>query len=290
MEEACVGHDYNLHSEGTPKSNHSPSASNIVANKTPTIVTFTSKETSNHKSPEKEKEKELTPRKSPINLDLTKNILRDLKLYYDVVEYLKKMKENIVVFELCKITYLREQLRKYLTYKAQDVAIGNSKATPKGKNTKTTKLSRTSCVTSTSSVENKEKEYIEEKKPNSKVDGALFGRKSRSLTPPFLLNFEIFNRNVHNCLLDIGASSNVIPYSVFKKLISKPQILKTKIIQLDISNVKVLGELKDMLIHLASKSKVHLTIDIIDVDILETYGLILRRYWSTKLNGYFATK
>ena len=43
-----------------------------------------------------------------------------------------------------------------------------------------------------------------------------------------------------------------------------------------------------MLIHLASNSKVHQTIDIIVVNILEAYGVILSIDWLTKLNGYFA--
>jgi hypothetical protein len=56
------------------------------------------------------------------------------------------------------------------------------------------------------------------------------------------------------------------------------------IIQLDRSHVKVLRELKDVLIFLGSKSKVHQTIDIIVVDIPWAYGVILSRDWSTKLN------
>lgn len=73
-------------------------------------MTSTSKETLIDKYSEKENEKELTPRKSPINLDLTQKILGDLKLDYDVVEDLKKMKANINVFELCKITQMRVKL------------------------------------------------------------------------------------------------------------------------------------------------------------------------------------
>ena len=64
---------------------------------------------------------------------------------------------------------------------------------------------------------------------------------------------------------------------------------RTKIIQLDRSHVKVMGELKDVMIRLASNSKVHQVIDVIVVDIPEAYGLILSRDWSAKLNGYFAT-
>ena len=64
---------------------------------------------------------------------------------------------------------------------------------------------------------------------------------------------------------------------------------KTKIIQLDKSHVKVFRELKDVLIRLSSNSKVHQSIDIIIVDIPETYGVTLSRDWSAKLNGYFST-
>ena len=64
---------------------------------------------------------------------------------------------------------------------------------------------------------------------------------------------------------------------------------KTKIIQLDRSQVKVFGELKDVFIRLSLNSKVHQTIDIIVVDILEAYGVILSRDWLAKLTGYFAT-
>ena len=37
------------------------------------------------------------------SMNLTQNTIGDLKLDYSVVEYLKNMKENIMVFELCKI-------------------------------------------------------------------------------------------------------------------------------------------------------------------------------------------
>ena len=58
--------------------------------------------------------------------------------------------------------------------------VGNSKATPKVKNVKTTKTVKASSVANTSSVERKEKKTVEEKRPNPRVDGALIGRKSRS--------------------------------------------------------------------------------------------------------------
>ena len=74
--------------------------------------------TSTKMSLEKPKDsgKDSTSIKSTIRIDFTKNILGDLKLDYVVMEDLKKMKTDIIVFELCKITQLREQLHKFLQH------------------------------------------------------------------------------------------------------------------------------------------------------------------------------
>ena len=78
------------------------------------------------------------------------------------------MKENIIIFELCKITQLRKQLRDVLQHiqVPQDVVVGNSQAAPKEKNVKHTKQVKTSSVTNTSSMENKEKTIEEGKRLN----------------------------------------------------------------------------------------------------------------------------
>ena len=53
--------------------------------------------------------------------------------------------------------------------------------------------------------------------------------------------------------------------------------------------MKVVGEMEDVLIRLATDERVCQFIDIMVVDIPEAYGLILSRYWYAKLDGYFAT-
>ena len=156
------------------------------------------------------------------------------------------------------------------------------------KKMKANKMTKTSSVANTS-IDDKSKTTYERKKGDPRVDGDLIGKKSKSQKTPFLLTFKIFNHNVHNCLVDSRASSNVIPYLVYKKLNAEPQICKMRIVQLDRSNVKVIGELKYVLIQLDSNSKLHQTIDIIVVDIPEAYGMFLSRDLSTKCNGYFAT-
>jgi hypothetical protein len=120
------------------------------------------------------------------------------------------------------------------------------------------------------------------------VNTVSASKKTWSSVPPFLLTFEIYNINLHNCLVDSGASSNVMPLSICKKLNATPTKSDTHIIQLDRTKVKVIGELKDVMIQIASNPKFHQVIDIIIVDIPEAYGMLLRRDWSEKLHGYFS--
>jgi hypothetical protein len=81
-------------------------------------------------------------------------------------------------------------------------------------------------------------------------------------------------------MVDSGASSNVMPLSVCQKINAKVKPSDLKIISLDRTNVKVIGELTNVLIRLSSNSKVDQIIDISVVDIPEVYGLFLSRDWS----------
>jgi hypothetical protein len=60
-----------------------------------------------------------------------------------------------------------------------------------------------------------------------------------------------------------------------------------KMIQLDRTKVKFIGELKNVLIRLSSNPKVQQVINIIFVDIPKVYGLFFSRDWSKKLHNYF---
>jgi hypothetical protein len=84
-------------------------------------------------------------------------------------------------------------------------------------------------------------------------------------------------------MIYLGTSYNVMPLKVCEKLNSKPKAYDIQIIQLDINRVKVIGELKNVLIRMSTNPKIHQTIDIIVVVIPDN------RYWYAMLNGYFAT-
>jgi hypothetical protein len=65
------------------------------------------------------------------------------------------------------------------------------------------------------------------------VNSCSADRKEKPFVPPFLLTFEIFNRNIHNYLVDSGESSNVTPLSVCMKLNVVPLKTDKHVIQLD---------------------------------------------------------
>ena len=121
------------------------------------------------------------------------------------------------------------------------------------------------------------------------LNNSILGKKSKSMTPPFLLTFSILNMNAHNCLVDSSAYSNVMPYDVSKRINVEPKKTNTWIIQLDRLGVRVMGELKDVVIRFTSNPKVFQVIGIVVVDIHKAYGLLLSKDWSSKLNGYFST-
>ena len=102
---------------------------------------------------------------------------------------------------------------------------------------------------------------------DKEINEASIGGKSKSWTKPFLLTFEIFNLNVHYCLIDSGASLNVMPLSVCKKINGKPTPSAIQIIQLERTAVKVAGELKNVLIRLVVDERICQYIDIMVVDI-----------------------
>ena len=103
------------------------------------------------------------------------------------------------------------------------------------------------------------------------------GGKYKYRTSTFLLTFEIFNFNVHNYLVDSGASVNVMSLSVFKQINGQPKTTIGQVVQLDRIVFKVVGEMEDVLIHLSAGERVCQYIDIVVVDIPDAYGLVLSR-------------
>ena len=85
------------------------------------------------------------------------------------------------------------------------------------------------------------KEPQNDNQADEEIGEASLGGKYKYRTPPFLLNFEIFNYNVRNCLVDSRASVNVMPLSVCKQINGQPRPTIGQVIELDRTVVKVIA-------------------------------------------------
>ena len=167
-----------------------------------------------------------------------------------MVDDLKRAKANISLFEILKIPSIRESL-------PNNMVLNKSRE-----------------------AQNHNLEICT--KPESQKSGT-------KRVPPFLLTFEVFNRNIHNYMIDSKESSNVMHVSMCKKLNAAWESCPMQIVQLDRSRLKVLGELKNVLLTLSVDTRIHQTVDIIVDYVPKTCGMWLSRDWSEKLKGYFAT-
>ena len=125
--------------------------------------------------------------------------------------------------------------------------------------------------------EGPEEEFPTNNQPVEEIVEASVGGKTRFKTPPFLLTLEILNHNVHNSLVDSGSSVNVMPLVVCKNINGQPKPTTWEVTQLDRTNVKVVGEMEDVLSRLSANEKICQYIDIVVADIPDGYGLILNR-------------
>ena len=168
---------------------------------------------------------------SPVQSDQappSRTLIVSDEMEYNIIDDMKNTRANITLYELSKLKHQQKIMMKELhvvptTSLPTAVASQNMGRPPTNMNNKID--------------------------PN---DIALIGGRSRSHTPPFLLTYEIFNKNVHNCLIDSGASTNILPRSICAKLNVQPQKSAVRIVQLDRSQVEVIGELNQVTIRLSS--------------------------------------
>ena len=184
------------------------------------------------------------PEKVNIHVKHTENKIENVKknrdeheMGNDIVEDIKRAKENVSLFEMCNLPHQKENILKVLETSDKEPPIDNQ--------------------------------------PEEEIGEAILGGKSKYKTPTFLLTFDIFNYNVHNCLVDSRASVNVMPLSVCKQINGQPKPTTGQVIQLDRTAVKVVGETEDVLVHLSADERVCQYIDIVVANISDSYALVL---------------
>jgi hypothetical protein len=103
--------------------------------------------------------------------------------------------------------------------------------------------------------------------------------------PPFYVSLKIHDLNLHNAMLDSGASHNLMPKVVMDELgleVTRPY---KDLFSFDSRKVKCLGLIKDMVVSLAQIPTKNMVMDIVIADIPAKFGMLLSRSWAAKLKG-----
>jgi hypothetical protein len=102
---------------------------------------------------------------------------------------------------------------------------------------------------------------------------------------PFYITLTVFEHLLHNCMLDSGASHNVMPKAIMDKLgleVTRPY---GDLYSFDSRRVKCIGMIKDLVVNLAQIPSKSILMDVVVADIPPKYGMLLSRSWGAKLGG-----
>ena len=102
---------------------------------------------------------------------------------------------------------------------------------------------------------------------------------------PFYITLIVLDHLLHNCMLDSGASHNVMPKAIMDRLgleITRPY---GDLYSFDSRKVKCIGIIKDLVVNLEQGPSKSVLMDAVVADIPPKYGMLLSQYWGAKLGG-----
>jgi hypothetical protein len=104
-------------------------------------------------------------------------------------------------------------------------------------------------------------------------------------SPPFYTSLNIHDKVLHNCLMDSGASHNLMPKIVMEEL--GLEVTKTyhDLYSFDSRRVQCLGVIKDLVVSLFQLPMKSVVMDIVVADVPPKFGMLLSRSWIKKLGG-----
>lgn len=102
---------------------------------------------------------------------------------------------------------------------------------------------------------------------------------------PFYVSLIVNDRLLHNCMLDSGASSNVMTKKVMEQLnlrVSRPY---HNICSMNSKRIEECGIIKDLHVFLAAYTDRIMTMDIVVIDVPDSWRMLLSRKWASDLGG-----
>jgi len=109
--------------------------------------------------------------------------------------------------------------------------------------------------------------------------------KCPSQVEPFYVSLVINGKVIRNCMLDSGASTNIMPLAIMQQAGLKIDKACGKCYAMDAREVPVIGIMKDVDFRLAAYPEKIYKMNITVVDIKPQYGMLLSRRWAALIGG-----
>jgi ribonuclease HI len=104
-------------------------------------------------------------------------------------------------------------------------------------------------------------------------------------SPPFYTSLNIHDKVLHNCLMDLGASHNLMPKAVMEEIGLEVTRAYHDLYSFDSRRVQCLGVIKDLVVSLFQLPMKSMVMDIVVVDVPPKFGMLLSRSWIKRLGG-----
>jgi hypothetical protein len=104
-------------------------------------------------------------------------------------------------------------------------------------------------------------------------------------SPPFYTSLNIHYKVLHNCLMDSGASHNLMPKAVMEELGLEVTRAYHDLYSFDSGRVQCLGVIKDLAVSLFQLPMKSMVMDIVVADVPPKFGMLLSRSWIKRLGG-----
>jgi ribonuclease HI len=104
-------------------------------------------------------------------------------------------------------------------------------------------------------------------------------------SPPFYTSLNIHDKVLHNCLMDSGASHNLMPKTVMEELGLEITKAYHDLYSFDSRRVQCLGVIKDLVVTLFQLPMKSVVMDIVVADVPPKFGMLLSRSWIKRLGG-----
>jgi hypothetical protein len=104
-------------------------------------------------------------------------------------------------------------------------------------------------------------------------------------SPPFYTSLNIHDKVLHKCLMDSGASHNLMPKAVMEELGLEVTRAYHDLYSFDSRRVQCLGVIKDLVVSLFQLPMKSMVMDIVVAEVPPKFVMLLSRYWIKRLGG-----